>query len=146
MSFLSYTNQITSTTDAGLCHTRTLPEWKREPNLAKLAHVCELHFEWGLVDTIIKSFRTVFWPSIILRALCAGGRHELEGCRSFYEFTYQKAGTASGRSGYANEGACATSLVYGPSVCDYINVCFLFIDVVSLARGAGVAWSRSCPS
>ncbi|KAH9024834.1 hypothetical protein EDB84DRAFT_1615071, partial [Lactarius hengduanensis] len=30
---------------------------------------CELHFEWGLKDTIIKHFRTVLWPSIVLRAL-----------------------------------------------------------------------------
>ena len=42
--------------------------------------------------------------------------------------------------------ACATFLVYRPSVCGYINVRFLFIDVVRLAWGAGVAWSRSCPS
>ena len=66
---LSYTNPITSATDAGARRTHTPPEWNREPNLAKLAHVCELHFEWGLKDTIIKRFRTVLWPSIVLRAL-----------------------------------------------------------------------------
>ncbi|KAI0282757.1 PIN domain-like protein, partial [Russula aff. rugulosa BPL654] len=54
---------------AGARRTHTPPEWKREPNLAKLAHVCELHFEWGLKDIIIKRFRTVLWPSIVLRAL-----------------------------------------------------------------------------
>ncbi|KAF8494852.1 hypothetical protein F5888DRAFT_1713947 [Russula emetica] len=66
---LSYTNPIISATDAGARRTHTPPEWKREPNLAKLAHVCELHFEWGLKDIIIKRFRTVLWPSIVLRAL-----------------------------------------------------------------------------
>lgn len=66
---LSYTNPITSATDAGARRTHTVPEWKREPDLAKLARVCELHFEWGLRDTIIKRFRTVLWPSIVLRAL-----------------------------------------------------------------------------
>ena len=65
----SYTNPIISATDAGARRTHTPPEWKREPDLAKLAHVCELHFECGLKDTIIRRFRTVFWPSIVLRAL-----------------------------------------------------------------------------
>jgi hypothetical protein len=66
---LSYTNPITSATDAGARRTHTPPQWKREPNLADIAHVCELHFEWGLKDIIIKRFRTVLWPSIVLRAL-----------------------------------------------------------------------------
>ena len=66
---LSYTNPITSATDAGARRTHTPPQWKREPDLAKIAHVCELHFEWGLKDYIIKRFRTILWPSIILRTL-----------------------------------------------------------------------------
>jgi hypothetical protein len=66
---LSYTNPIISATDAGARLTHTPPEWNREPDLAKLAHVCELHFEWGLKDIIIKRFRTVLWPSIVLRTL-----------------------------------------------------------------------------
>ena len=66
---LSYTNPITSATDAGARRTHTPPRWDREPDLGKLASVCELHFEWGLKDIIIKRFRTVLWPSIVLRAL-----------------------------------------------------------------------------
>ncbi|KAH9057619.1 hypothetical protein EDB87DRAFT_1018962 [Lactarius vividus] len=66
---LSYTNPIISATDAGARRTHTPPRWEREPDLGKLAHLCELHFEWGLKDTIIKRFRTVLWPSIVLRAL-----------------------------------------------------------------------------
>ena len=66
---LSYTNPIISATDAGARRTHTPPKWEREPDLGKLAHLCELHFEWGLKDIIIKRFRTVIWPSIVLRAL-----------------------------------------------------------------------------
>ncbi|KAH8985375.1 PIN domain-like protein [Lactarius akahatsu] len=66
---LSYTNPIISTMDAGARRTHTPPRWEREPDLRKLAHLCKLHFEWGLKDTIIKRFRTVLWPSIVLRAL-----------------------------------------------------------------------------
>ena len=66
---LSYTNPITSATDAGARRTHTPPRWDREPDLGKIAYVCELHFEWGLKDAIIKRFRTVLWPSIVLRAL-----------------------------------------------------------------------------
>jgi Holliday junction resolvase Gen1 C-terminal domain len=66
---LSYINPIISATDAGARRTHTPPRWEREPDLAKIAHVCELHFEWGLRDVIIKRFRTVLWPSIVLRAL-----------------------------------------------------------------------------
>ena len=66
---LSYTNPIISATDAGARRTHTPPRWEREPDLGKLAHLCELHFEWGLKDIIIKRFRTIVWPSIVLRAL-----------------------------------------------------------------------------
>ena len=64
---LSYTNPIISATDATMHHTP--PRWEHEPDLGKLAHLCELHFEWGLKDVIIKRFRTIVWPSIVLRAL-----------------------------------------------------------------------------
>ncbi|KAH9020782.1 hypothetical protein EDB85DRAFT_1846030, partial [Lactarius pseudohatsudake] len=66
---LSYTNPIISATDAGARHTHTLPRWGHELDLGKLAHLCELRFEWGFKDVIIKRFRTVLWPSIVLRAL-----------------------------------------------------------------------------
>ena len=66
---LSYTNPIISATDAGARHTHTPPRWEREPDLGKLAHLCELHFEWGLKDIVIKRFRAIIWPSIVLRVL-----------------------------------------------------------------------------
>ena len=64
---LSYTNPIISATDTSARHTP--PKWEGEPDLGKLAHLCELHFEWGFKDIIIKRFRTIIWPSIILRVL-----------------------------------------------------------------------------
>ena len=66
---LSYTNPIISTMDTGTRRTHTPPKWEREPDLGKLTHLCELHFEWGLKDVIIKRFRTIIWPTIVLRAL-----------------------------------------------------------------------------
>ncbi|KAH9025771.1 hypothetical protein EDB84DRAFT_1440318 [Lactarius hengduanensis] len=66
---LSYTNPIISATDARACHTHTPPRWEREPDLGRLAHLCESRFEWGLKDIIIKRFRTILWPSFVLRAL-----------------------------------------------------------------------------
>ncbi|KAN0137252.1 hypothetical protein V8E53_004962 [Lactarius tabidus] len=66
---LSYTNPITSTTDSSARHTHTPPRWEHEPDLGKLAHLCELHFEWGLKGNIIKRFRTIIWPGIVLRVL-----------------------------------------------------------------------------
>ena len=73
---LSYTNPIISATDTGACHTHTPPRWDREPDIGKLAHLCELHFEWGLKDVIIKRFRSIIWPSIVVHTL---RRSALEG-------------------------------------------------------------------
>ena len=66
---LSYTNPIISATDAGTRRTHTPPQWERKPDLGKLAHLCELHFEWGLKDIVIKRFRTIVWPGIVLHSL-----------------------------------------------------------------------------
>ena len=78
---LSYTNPIISATDASARRTHTPPKWEREPDLGKLAHLCELHFEWGLKDTIIKRFRTIIWPSIVLRALRRSALEAASDCR-----------------------------------------------------------------
>ena len=78
---LSYTSPIISATDASARYTHTPPRWEHEPDLGKLAHLCELHFEWGLKDTIIKRFRTIIWPSIILRALRRSSLESATDCR-----------------------------------------------------------------
>ncbi|KAI0319963.1 PIN domain-like protein, partial [Amylostereum chailletii] len=66
---LSYTNPITSGTDASARRTHVPPTWEREPDLGKIAHLCEMHFEWGIRETIIKRFRDVLWPPAVLRIL-----------------------------------------------------------------------------
>ncbi|KAF8257358.1 PIN domain-like protein, partial [Lactarius quietus] len=66
---LSYTNPIISAMDASTRRTHMPPQWEREPDIGKLAHLCKLYFEWGLKDIIIKHFRTIIWPSIVLRML-----------------------------------------------------------------------------
>ena len=76
---LLYTNPIISTTITNMQCTHTPPRWLCEPDLRKLVHVCELHFEWGLKDIIIKRFRSIIWPSIVLRLL---QRSALEAART----------------------------------------------------------------
>lgn len=43
--------------------------WAKEPDLGKLAGLCEFYFEWGYKESIIKRFRTVLWHSMTLRIL-----------------------------------------------------------------------------
>lgn len=45
------------------------PTWDKEPNLGKLAAICEFYFEWGYKEAIIKRFTTVIWPPAVLRIL-----------------------------------------------------------------------------
>ena len=46
--------------------------WAKEPDLGKLAGLCEFYFEWGYKESIIKRFRTVLWHSMTLRILRRG--------------------------------------------------------------------------
>lgn len=63
-----YTNPITSESKG-----RTLQQlrfdWDKEPDIGELARFCELHFEWGYKEMILKRFRTVMWPPMVLRLL-----------------------------------------------------------------------------
>jgi len=43
--------------------------WEKEPNLELIASFCEISFEWGFLDIIIKRFRTLLWPGIVVRIL-----------------------------------------------------------------------------
>ncbi|KAH8115140.1 hypothetical protein DFH11DRAFT_1703479, partial [Phellopilus nigrolimitatus] len=43
--------------------------WAREPDLGKLAALCERKFEWGVRELIVKRFRTVIWAPAVLRIL-----------------------------------------------------------------------------
>ncbi|KZT24920.1 PIN domain-like protein, partial [Neolentinus lepideus HHB14362 ss-1] len=62
---ISYAQPITSESEG----RRVMVDWTREPDLGKVAGLCELYFEWGVKDVIIKRFRTVLWPSAVLRIL-----------------------------------------------------------------------------
>lgn len=45
-------------------------QWsRREPSLPALAALCERYFEWGWKSEIVKRFRTIIWPSIVIRAI-----------------------------------------------------------------------------
>jgi len=92
---LLYTNPIISTMDTGACCTHTPLCWERKLDLGKLAHLCKLHFKWGLKDTIIKCFRTVLWLSIILHALrCSALEAAVsESCRKESELIQDMFGT-----------------------------------------------------
>ena len=46
------------------------------PNVASIARVCEMYFEWGVKETIIKRFRTVIWPGAVLRILRRAARDQ----------------------------------------------------------------------
>ncbi|PPQ90277.1 hypothetical protein CVT25_013102 [Psilocybe cyanescens] len=65
---LSYVKPITSES-MGRASNNLQVTWSKEPDLAKLAATCEMYFEWGYKEAIIKRFRTVMWQSIVLRIL-----------------------------------------------------------------------------
>lgn len=65
---LSYTSPITSES-MGRAKNNIHLTWSKEPDLGKLAATCELYFEWGYKEAIIKRFRSVIWHSAVLRIL-----------------------------------------------------------------------------
>lgn len=69
---LSYTNPVTSESEAaarGKVSKNAKIDWEKEPDLGKIAALCEMYFEWGVKEIIIKRFRTVLWPAAVLRIL-----------------------------------------------------------------------------
>ncbi|EMD35071.1 hypothetical protein CERSUDRAFT_96986 [Gelatoporia subvermispora B] len=65
---LSYTNPITSESRGKTLKDFDI-DWVKEPDLGRVAGLCEMYFEWGVKPIIIKRFRTVLWPSAVLRIL-----------------------------------------------------------------------------
>lgn len=65
---LSYVNPITSES-MGKPYSPGDIRWNREPDISKLAGICEQFFEWGYKEAIIKRFRTVIWHSAVQRIL-----------------------------------------------------------------------------
>ena len=66
---LSYTSPVTSESLGRAAKKNLRPEWGREPDIGKLAALCEFYFEWGYKESIIKRFRTLLWHSVVLRIL-----------------------------------------------------------------------------
>lgn len=64
---MSYVSPVTSETE-GKVH-KIKATWERPLDLGRIAHICELYFEWGVRHLIIKRFRTVIWPAAVLRLL-----------------------------------------------------------------------------
>ena len=65
---LAYTNPVTSEAK-GAGHRNVTVDWDKEPDLGRIAGLCEMYFEWGVKQIIIKRFRTVLWPAAVLRIL-----------------------------------------------------------------------------
>ncbi|KAI0742733.1 PIN domain-like protein, partial [Daedaleopsis nitida] len=65
---LAYTNPVTSEAK-GPGHKNAVVDWDKEPDLGRIAGLCEMYFEWGVKEIIIKRFRNVLWPSAVLRIL-----------------------------------------------------------------------------
>jgi len=65
---LSYVNPVTS---ESLGHEGFNPKitWSKELDIAAVASACELFFEWGYEEAIVKRFRSVIWPGAVLRTL-----------------------------------------------------------------------------
>ncbi|KAG2107686.1 uncharacterized protein F5147DRAFT_696689 [Suillus discolor] len=87
---LSYTNPITSETEGK--PTRDIT-WEQEPDIGKISALCELYFEWGVKDVIIKRFRTVLWPSAVQRILRRGAIEKDEKKRKGLPMSPKKSKT-----------------------------------------------------
>ncbi|KAH6911809.1 hypothetical protein BKA70DRAFT_1146211 [Coprinopsis sp. MPI-PUGE-AT-0042] len=64
----SYVNPVTSAS-MGRPYKPQDIRWDKEPDISKIAETCELFFEWGYKEAIVKRFRTVIWPGAVLRIL-----------------------------------------------------------------------------
>lgn len=87
---LSYTSPITSETEGK--PTRDIT-WEQEPDIGKIAALCELYFEWGVKAVIIKRFRTVLWPSAVQRILRRGAMEKDEKKRKGLPLSPKKSKT-----------------------------------------------------
>ena len=66
---LSYTSPLTSESLGRAVEKNSKLTWSKEPDVGKLAALCEFYFEWGYKESIIKCFRTLLWHPIVLRIL-----------------------------------------------------------------------------
>ena len=57
-----YVAPVTSESSGGNVDTDRM--WRREVKIAKTAQCCELLFDWGYKELIIKRFRTSLWGAV----------------------------------------------------------------------------------
>ncbi|KAK0487291.1 hypothetical protein IW261DRAFT_604052 [Armillaria novae-zelandiae] len=69
---LAYTDPVTSPLE----EYDDIDWMTKEPNIPAIAASCELYFEWGCTEFVVKRFRTLIWPGLALRIL---RRHMIEG-------------------------------------------------------------------
>lgn len=63
-------NTVLNTGDSGPAKCASFDyKWDKEPNLMKLADLCEQKFEWGYREMILKRFRSLIWGPTVLRIL-----------------------------------------------------------------------------
>ncbi|KAF9228062.1 hypothetical protein BS17DRAFT_772950 [Gyrodon lividus] len=71
---LSYVDPVISETEPlpkGTNRPRPVV-WRNDPDPMRIAALCELYFEWGVKDVIVRRFRTVLWPGVVCRAVRRG--------------------------------------------------------------------------
>lgn len=85
-----YTNPVTSESERKIAPINY--RWEREPDLGKIAGVCEWFFEWGVKEIIVKRFRTVIWAPIVLRILRRAVLDEDKRNKGFHPSTPRKNG------------------------------------------------------
>jgi len=66
---LLYTCPITSETHTACARNRLPLAFSKEPDLGKIAGLCEMYFEWGWRESIIKRFKTLLWDGAVCRIL-----------------------------------------------------------------------------
>ncbi|KAK0467725.1 uncharacterized protein EV420DRAFT_1742825 [Desarmillaria tabescens] len=66
---LAYTHPVTSRSEGKPDYYADISWTRKEPQIPALAGLCEFYFEWGFKESIIKRFRTLIWPGIVLRTL-----------------------------------------------------------------------------
>ncbi|KAK0464668.1 PIN domain-like protein [Desarmillaria tabescens] len=69
---LAYTEPVTSPLERYI----DIDWMKKEPNVPAIAALCEMYFEWGYKESVVKRFRTLIWPGLALRVL---RRYIIEG-------------------------------------------------------------------
>jgi hypothetical protein len=65
----TYVHPITSQTHKGAFSRNKPLTWSNDPDLAKIAALCERSFEWGYKEHLIQRFRTLLWPWMALRCI-----------------------------------------------------------------------------